>query len=109
MTLHKLRATLPSAPVTLPLPSTVSSQIHFIGRPFVRLRVLLFLTSLDWSFSKESMPVTVLAVRILLRLLYVCWRPSGSVLLVFSSGNQHVILTAVLTGDEGQSLYLQQF
>jgi len=62
------------------LPSTVSYQIHFIGRPFVRLRVLLFLTSLDWSFSKESMPVTVIAECILLRLLYVaghqevfCW------------------------------------
>jgi hypothetical protein len=38
-----------------------------------------------------------------------CRRSSGIVLLVFSSGIWHVMLTAILTADECQSLYLQQF
>lgn len=38
-----------------------------------------------------------------------CRWSSGAVLLVFSSGIRHVMLTAILTADECQSLYLQQF
>jgi hypothetical protein len=97
MTLHKSRATLPSAQLQISLPSIVSSQILFIGQPFVRLRVLLFLTSLDCSISKESMPLSFSSMYIVE--VTECRRPSGSVLLVFSSGIRHVMLTAILTAD----------
>jgi hypothetical protein len=108
MTLHELRATLPSVPETV-FPSNHSFFLDPLYWPavcsfasaaisdFFRL-VLLQRKYAYYSFSSMYfVEVTV------------CRRPSGSVLLVFSSGIRHVMLTAILTGDECQSLYLSSF
>ena len=106
MTLHKLRATLSYATVT------VFSHSYF-SDPLYWPTVGSFASSAFSDFSRLG----------LLQRKYACYsfssmyfvevtvsrRPSGSVLLVFSSGIQYVMLTAILKGDECQSLYRQQF
>ena len=96
MTLHKLRATLPSAPVTV-----FPSKHSFFSDPLYWPAVCSFASSAFSDFPRV----------VLLQRKYACYRfssmyfvevtvscrPSGSVLLVFSSGIQHVMLTAILT------------
>jgi hypothetical protein len=104
----KLRANLPSAPVTV-----FPSKHSFFSDPLEWPAAYSFASSAFSDFSRLVLLQRKYACYSFSSMYFVevpvCRRPSGRVLLVFSSGIQHVMLTAVLIGDECQSLHLQQF
>jgi hypothetical protein len=96
MTLHNLHATLPSAPVTV-----FPSKYNFFSDPNYWPAVCSFASSAFSDFSRLVLLQRKYACYSFSMMYFVevtvCRRPPGRVLLVFSSGIQHVMLTAILT------------